>query len=152
MECLSCRSISGEKRISPGPTVYESVYWLVEHAYPTSLQGGLVIVLKRHAEALHELSKEEFAELAEIQYRLAQTMHQYTQVEKEYMACFAEGLGFNHIHIHFVAKPKDLPAELKGPAVFKSLQVDEEHAVPPDQIKAYCEDLREKFASHTRFL
>ena len=147
MECLSCRSISGEKRISPGPTIYEGTYWLVEHAYPTSLQGWLVIVLKRHAEALHELSKEEFAELAEIQYRLAQIMRQDTQVEKEYMACFAEGSGFNHIHIHFVAKPKDLPAELKGPAVFKVLQVDEAHAVPPDAIKAYCEDVREKFVS-----
>jgi diadenosine tetraphosphate (Ap4A) HIT family hydrolase len=80
MECLSCRSISGEKRISPGPVIYEGTYWLVDHAYPTSHLGWLVIVLKRHAEALHELSREEFAELAEIQYKLAQVMRRDTRV------------------------------------------------------------------------
>jgi hypothetical protein len=48
MECHSCRSISGEKRISPGPFIYEGAYWLVDPAYPTSHLGWLVIVLKRH--------------------------------------------------------------------------------------------------------
>ena len=67
MECFSCRSISGDKRISPGPYIHEGNYWLVDHAYPTSLKGWLVIVLKRHVEALHELSQEEFKELADIQ-------------------------------------------------------------------------------------
>src|SRR5579863_8262585 len=115
MECLSCRSISGEKRISPGPVIYEGTYWLVDHAYPTSHLGWLVIVLKRHAEALHELSRAEFAELAEIQYKLAQVMGKNPHVEKEYIACFGEVPGFNHIHVHFVPRPKNLSAELKGP-------------------------------------
>jgi diadenosine tetraphosphate (Ap4A) HIT family hydrolase len=145
MECLSCRSISGEKRISPGPIIYEGTYWLVDHAYPTSHLGWLVIVLKRHAEALHELSREEFAELAEIQYKLAQVMRQDPHVEKEYLACFAESPGFSHIHIHFVPRPKNLPAELKGPAVFELLRVDEVHAVLPDTLSAFCEDFKEKF-------
>lgn len=147
MECLSCRSISGEKRISPGPFIHEGAYWLVDHAYPTSHLGWLVIVLKRHAEALHELSRAEFAELAEIQYRLAQVMHQDAQIEKEYMMLFAEAPGFSHIHIHFVPKPTNLPAELKGPSIFTLLKVDEEHAVPPDTIRAFCEDFRAKFVS-----
>ena len=146
MECLSCLSISGEKRISPGPIIYEGIYWLVDHAYPTSLPGWLVIVLKRHAEALHELSQDEFAELATIQHRLAQVMHHDAAIEKEYTMCFAESSGFQHIHVHFVAKPRDLPAELKGPQVFRALQVDEAHAVPPEQIRAYCEAFRERFA------
>ena len=145
MECLSCRSISGEKRISPGPFIYEGTYWLVDHAYPTSHLGWLVIVLKRHAEALHELSREEFAELGEIQYKLAQVMRQDTRVEKEYMMCFSEAAGFKHIHVHFVPRPKNLPEELKGPDVFALLRVDEAHAVLPDALRAFCEDFREKF-------
>ena len=56
MECWTCKSNLGEKRISPGPTIYEGKYWLVEHAYPIKMIGWLVIVLKRHAEALHELT------------------------------------------------------------------------------------------------
>ena len=145
MECHSCRSISGEKRISPGPFIHEGAYWLVDHAYPTSHLGWLVIVLKRHAEALHDLSREEFAELAEIQYKLAHVMRQDTRVEKEYMMLFAEALGFNHIHIHFVPKPKDLPARLKGPAIFKKLKVTKARAVLPDAIRAFCEQFRAKF-------
>ena len=70
MECWTCKSNTGEKRISPGPTIFEGEYWLVEHAYPVKTIGWLVIVLKRHAEALHELTPEEFAELAQIQARL----------------------------------------------------------------------------------
>jgi hypothetical protein len=30
MECYTCKSISGEKRISPGPTLYDGKFWLVE--------------------------------------------------------------------------------------------------------------------------
>ncbi|MGO8946882.1 MAG: hypothetical protein ACLQUY_04295 [Ktedonobacterales bacterium] len=50
------------------PSSYEGTHWVVDHAYPTSHLGWLVIVLKRHVEALHELRKEEFVELAEIEY------------------------------------------------------------------------------------
>src|SRR5579863_4715086 len=147
MECLSCRSISGEKRISPGPVIYEGTYWLVDHAYPTSHLGWLVIVLKRHAEALHELSREEFAELAEIQYKLAQVMRQDTRVEKEYMMCFSEAAGFKHIHVHFVPRPESLPPRLTGPAIFKKLKVTHARAVPPDTLRAFCEEFRAKFVA-----
>ena len=90
MECLSCLSLQGIQRISPGPIIYEGRSWVVEHAYPTSLKGWLVIVLKRHVEALHDLTREEFQELADIQYRLAQVMRFRASIEKEYMMCFAE--------------------------------------------------------------
>jgi diadenosine tetraphosphate (Ap4A) HIT family hydrolase len=145
MECLSCRSVSGEKRISPGPYIHEGNYWLVDHAYPASLKGWLVIVLRRHVEALHELSQEEFSELADIQYKLAQVMRTDAFTEKEYMMCFAEGENFHHIHIHFVAKPENLPAEAKGPRIFSMLNIDEQHAIPATELKAFCEKLKEKY-------
>ena len=49
-ECWSCPSLSGERRISPGPFIHDGRYWMVDHAYPTRLPGWLVLVLKRHAE------------------------------------------------------------------------------------------------------
>lgn len=54
--CFTCLSNTGERRISPGKTIYEGQHWLVEHAYPCGLVGWLVIVLRRHAQALHELT------------------------------------------------------------------------------------------------
>ena len=143
MECRVCQSLEGIERISPGPFIYEGQYWLVDHAYPTSLKGWLVIVPKRHVEALHELSHEEFRELADIQYRLAHVMQSRASIEKEYMMCFSEGEHFHHVHIHFVAKPGDLPQEAKGPRIFSYLKDDQQSAVPPDEIKALSEELKE---------
>jgi len=62
VECFTCQSISGEKRISPGPTIHTAKFWLVEHAYPGKLKGWLVLALKRHVQALHELTRDEFLE------------------------------------------------------------------------------------------
>lgn len=142
VECFTCQNISGIRRISPGPFIYEGQYWLVDHAYPTSLKGWLVIVLKRHAEALHALRKEELHELADIQYQLAQVLSTTVLAEKEYMMCFAEAEHHHHIHIHFIAKPKDLPPEAKGANIFSLLHVDQQGAVPAVEIKAFSEELQ----------
>jgi diadenosine tetraphosphate (Ap4A) HIT family hydrolase len=147
MECLSCLSLKGIQRISPGPFIYEGNYWVVDHAYPTSLKGWLVIVTWRHVEALHDLTHEEFKELADIQYRLAKVLGSSSTIEKEYMMCFAEAERFHHIHIHFVAKPRDLPQEAKGPRIFSCLNVDQQSAVSPDEIKRLSEELKEALST-----
>jgi diadenosine tetraphosphate (Ap4A) HIT family hydrolase len=143
-KCLTCLNLSGERRISPGPYIYEGTHWIVDHAYPTTHLGWLVILPKRHVEALHELTRQEFQELAEIEYRLVQVMHTDSSVLKEYMMCFAEGQGFAHVHIHVVPRPVDLPAEIKGPRVFALLAVDAEHAIPAQEITAFCEEFTRK--------
>jgi diadenosine tetraphosphate (Ap4A) HIT family hydrolase len=146
MEFWTCKSNTGEKRISPGPTIFEGKYWLVEHAYPVKTIGWLVIVLKRHAEALHELTTEEFTELAQIQAKLTKVLFEELHCEKEYISCYAEAEHFYHIHFHVFAKPPDLPNELKGGKSFALLKVTDEEAVPPNQIIAFCELLRDRFA------
>jgi diadenosine tetraphosphate (Ap4A) HIT family hydrolase len=144
MECWTCKSNSGEKRISPGPTIYEGNYWLVEHAYPVKVVGWLVIVLKRHAEALHELTAEEFAELGHIQAKLIKVLFEELHCEKEYVSCYAEMEHFRHIHFHVFAKPPDFPEELKGGRSFALLKVTLEEAVPPGKIIAFCELLKNR--------
>ena len=145
MECWTCKSNTGEKRISPGPTIFEGKYWLVEHAYPVKTTGWLVVVLKRHAEALHELTTEEFAELAQIQAKLVHFLYEELHCEKEYISCYAETEHFYHIHFHVFAKPFNFPDELKGGKSFALLKVSAEEAVPPDEIIAFCELLRDRF-------
>jgi diadenosine tetraphosphate (Ap4A) HIT family hydrolase len=140
--CHTCRSSAGEKRISPGPTIYEGRFWLVEHAYPTALKGWLVIVLKRHAEALHELTADEFAELGELQGWLAKLLRAEIGCQKEYSVCFAEMAGFYHIHFHIIPRAADLSDELKGGKIFAMLKVNEAEAVPPEEIRQFCEHLR----------
>ncbi|HZS79683.1 MAG TPA: HIT domain-containing protein [Ktedonobacteraceae bacterium] len=144
MVCLTCLSLSGESRISPGPIIYEGTHWVVDHAYPTTHPGWLVVLPKRHVEALHELTKEEFLELAEIEYRLVQVMRLEPAVQKEYLMCFSEGEGFHHVHFHVVPKPVDLPAHLKGPRIIELLKVSREEAIPAPELTAFCEEFRRK--------
>ena len=145
MTCLTCLSNSGEKRISPGPTIYAGAYWYLEHSYPTSLKGWLVVVLKRHVEALHELTAQEFAELGIIQARATKLLFETLDCEKEYVMCLAESEGFHHIHFHIVPKPRNLPDELKATRIFALLKVTAEEALPPQAVKAFCELLRERW-------
>lgn len=146
MECWICKSNSGERRISPGPTIFEGKYWFVEHAYPVKVIGWLVIVLKRHAEALHELTVEEFAELEQIQARTVHVLYEELHCEKEYTSCYAEMEHFRHIHVHVFARPPDWPDELKGGHSFALLKVTPEEAVPPKEISSFCEFLKSRLA------
>lgn len=147
MDCYTCLSISGERRISPGPTIFEGEHWLIEHAYPCGMVGWLVLVLKRHAEALHELSREEFSELAELQHKTTKLLHDELNSAKEYVVCFAEAAHFNHIHFHIISRPSDLPSELRGPGIFSMLKVTEDEAVSRDEVRAFCERLRDVFTT-----
>ena len=142
MDCYTCRSLSGERRISPGPTIYEGRYWLIEHAYPARLKGWLVIVLKRHAEALHEMTREEFVELGELQALAVRLLHEALDSAKEYVVCFAEKEHFQHAHFHVVARSHDLPDELKGTKIFAMINVTEAEALPREEIGTFCDMLK----------
>lgn len=121
----------------------------MEHAYPVRVIGWLVIVLKRHAEALHELTVDEFAELGVLQFRLTRFLFEELHCEKEYISCYAEMEHFRHIHVHVFARPPDLPDELKGGKSFALLKVTHEDAVPADEIAAICARLRSRFHDDT---
>ena len=142
--CLSCQSIAGEARISPGPVIYEGQYWLVEHAYPSALKSWLVIVLKRHAEALHELTVDEYAELGELQGRVIKLLHEETGCLKEYVVCYAEKAGFYHIHFHIIPRAANLPDELIGGKMFAMLKVEKDQAVEPEEIRLFCEHIKKR--------
>ncbi|HEV2238515.1 MAG TPA: HIT domain-containing protein [Ktedonobacterales bacterium] len=141
MDCSVCPSVAGERRISPGATIYDGQFWMVEHAYPTTHPGWLVLVLKRHAEALHELSAAELAELGALQARTVRALAAVLRSQKEYIACYSEGEHFHHIHIHVVARPADLPPERRGPRSFSLLAVTPAEALPAERVRALCDAL-----------
>jgi diadenosine tetraphosphate (Ap4A) HIT family hydrolase len=145
MNCRVCKSISGESPISPGSAICEGQYWRLEHAYPSQLKGWLVIVLKRHAQALHELSAVELQELAIIQASATRVLFKELDCEKEYAACFGDKEGFNHVHFHIIPKARNLPEGLRGTKVFAAINVAESEAIPRDEIGAFCEKLRGVF-------
>ena len=144
-ECLSCLGLKGTPRISPGPPIHIGEYWQVEHAYPSALLGWLVIALRRHATALHELTSAEFLELGVLLEKAVRVIHQQLGTSKEYAACYAEQGGFEHIHFHVVPRAEDMPHEFRGAGSFALLTVPRTEAVDPDTVRAFCEGLRATF-------
>jgi diadenosine tetraphosphate (Ap4A) HIT family hydrolase len=141
-ECLSCLGLLGTPRISPGPPIYVGTYWQVEHAYPSKLVGWLVIALRRHAVALHELTSAEFTELGSVLELTVRALHGALGPAKEYAACYAEAHGFEHIHFHVVPRAHDMPEELMGAGSFELIRVSKSDAADPMVVKVFCESLQ----------
>ncbi len=104
-----------------------------------------MIVLKRHAEALHELSGAEIAELGRLMEKSSNVLHDVLGTKKEYVALFAEAEHFNHLHVHVIARSVDLASELTGVGIFKMLKVEEPEVIAPEEIKSFCEELQAHF-------
>lgn len=139
--CPVCRSNSGVERISPGEPIYEARHWLVEHAYPTSMRGWLVIVLKRHAEALHDLTRDESEELGRMQWAVSRALHRDTACLKEYAMFFAEQPRFSHVHVHMVPRAGDLDPELRGSKVFAHLKAPPGEVLDRVEVARICHRL-----------
>lgn len=107
--------------------------------------GWLVIVLRRHAVALHELTGEEFRELGSVLEMTVRALHAALGTAKEYAACYAEARGFEHIHFHVVPRAHDMPEELLGAGSFELLRVSRSGAADPASVKAFCESLQKAF-------
>lgn len=145
-DCYSCQANSGIRRISPGPRIFEGRFWNLEHGYPTGLLGWLVVVLKRHARALHELSTAELHELGEVAGRAAAALHELLGAELEYLGLFAEGEHFQHVHVHVVPRAVDLAPEHRGPGLFSRLPPAAGATVPAEEVADLCRRLRQQLS------
>jgi HAD superfamily hydrolase (TIGR01662 family) len=130
--CSTCQSVQGKISLKNAPRILETTHWLVEHAHPTSVQGWLVLVLRRHALSLHELTPAEAAEFGRLLPLACQALHLTLQTEKEYVMQFAEKEGFGHVHFHVIARLPNWPDGLKGPAVFSGLGAQVENPLPAE--------------------
>lgn len=138
--CATCRSVSGVAPISPGERISESPAWVLEHAYPTSLRGWLVIVLRRHAEALHDLTPDELGELGELLRVASAGLRAETGCLKEYVLCLAEAPGFQHLHFHIVPRAHDLPEEQVAAKIL--IHLKPEVPLEPGVVVETCRSLR----------
>lgn len=136
--CYSCEALRGERHISPRQRIFEGEWWVVEHAWPTSVVGWVVLVLRRHVGALHELAADEFTEMGTLLARVVQALHAETGCAKEYLACFAEAEHFQHVHIHVVPRATGLPQELQGPRIFTLLDPADGSQAALAEVRAFC--------------
>jgi diadenosine tetraphosphate (Ap4A) HIT family hydrolase len=107
-------------------------YWDVVHSFNTALPGWLVLVCRRHVEAVHELTDDEATELGLLLRRVSLALREVTGCLKTYVIQFAEAEGHPHVHFHVVPRMADQPADRRGPQVFGYLGVPEGERVGED--------------------
>ena len=123
--CRSCLFVQRrDAGLAPdGDAIARFAHWDVVHAMATSVEGWLVLVLRRHLTALADLSQAEAAELGLLVRSASQALAEVVGCEKTYMAQFAEHPDHQHVHVHVVPRPAGSPPEHLGPAVFQRLEV-----------------------------
>lgn len=120
-ECYSCDRNAEFDELPPRERVAADDLWRVAHAFDSVLPGWLILLPRRHVTTLAELTDAEAAGLGGWQVRLSRALAAVTGCAKTYVAQFADGPGFAHVHFHVVPRQPDLPAELLGPRIFRLL-------------------------------
>lgn len=87
-----------------------------------AVPGWMVIAPVRHVEQWDDLSPPDRKELGELIGKVAEALRSATDAEKIYVNVFAEVVA--HLHVHVIARAKDLPEEMRGPRIFQVAGAD----------------------------
>ena len=152
MSCDTCRLVARRDagEAPPWDQIVRTPLYDVVHAYNTSLPGWLVIVLRRHAAALDELTEDEAAALGHLVRATSVALKTVTGCAKTYIMQFAEADGHNHVHVHVVPRHALLPAEARGANIFRYLGITDDTRLEDDamnevagQLQVVLDDLLE---------
>ena len=105
----------------PRPCVtwpHRSEGWDVVHSYDSSLEGWLVLVVRRHITAVADLTDAEARELGPLIKGVSGALHDAVGCEKTYVAQFAEHPDHPHVHVHVIPRAPDLAETARGPGIF----------------------------------
>lgn len=148
--CRTCELVERRDR-DEAPrwdSILRTPHWDVVHAFDTSHEGWLVLAARRHVAAVADLSEDEAAELGPLLHRVSRALHAALGCEKTYIAQFAEHPDHRHVHVHVVARPPDLPGELRGPRIFATLGADDRHRVTDERMDEIADLVAASLADH----
>ena len=131
--CYSCRQEVAER--SDREWVWSDDRWRVAHAFDSALRGWLVLLPRRHVEALDELTVEEAAEMGPLLRALTAALREETGCVKTYVLLLAEAEGYAHLHMHVVPRLPDQPTDRRGPRIFGYLSAE-----PGDRVSVVEQD------------
>jgi diadenosine tetraphosphate (Ap4A) HIT family hydrolase len=114
--------------------IHRTQYWDVVHSYNTALPGWLVLVIRRHIEAIAEMTEDEAVELGILIHHVSVALKEITGCVKTYVIQFAEAAEHPHVHFHIVPRMADQPEERRSTKIFGYLGVPVEERVSSDEM------------------
>lgn len=130
--------------------IHRTKHWDIVHSYNTALPGWLVIVARRHIEAIHDLTPDEAAELGVLVRQVSVALREVTGCLKTYVVQFAEAAEHPHVHFHIVPRMADQPDEYRSTRVFAYLGVGEEERVGEARMNEIAARIRPLLQSQTQ--
>lgn len=116
--CYSCEH-NAQLALRPHEQIFDDGLWRVTHSFNSTWLGWLVLVLRRHARSLGELTADEAAVFGWLVPALSRVLEAELQVPKAYVLFLAEQEGFDHLHVHVIARP---PEYARSIHVFQLIQ------------------------------
>ncbi len=151
-DCVSCQLMRKRDadEAPPWDSIYRSDFWDVVHAYNTSYRGWLVLVARRHIEALDELTFAEAADLGALLRETSQALKRHTGCQKTYVMQFAESADHPHVHFHIVPRMPDQAPDDIAYRVMRHLGVPLTERCSEDEMNALALAIRGQLESMRR--
>ena len=128
-QCDACLRNQDIPSLPEWDRAYVTEYWRLAHAW-SALEGWLVLIPRRHVQALDELTDPEAAEIGPLLAAATAALRELVACEKTYVMLFAEQEGHEHLHFHVVPRMRGFEKEHTGPGVFEFLRRPESEWVP----------------------
>ena len=143
--CKTCQLIS-RRDLSEAPLwdcIYRAEYWDVVHSYNSSLAGWLVLVARRHIEAIADLAPAEAVELGTLLRQVSVALQKVTGCAKTYVVQFAEHPEHPHVHFHVIPRMSDQPEDKRSMGIFAYLGVEEADRVSEPRMNDISQKVRD---------
>ncbi|HTX00475.1 MAG TPA: hypothetical protein VMD59_16975 [Acidimicrobiales bacterium] len=124
--------------------------WDVVHAYDTSLEGWMVLVLRRHATSIAQLTEVEATALGRLSVAVSGGLSEITGCAKTYLAQFAEHPEHRHVHVHVIPRATNLPDDEIGPRIFTRLGADPDGRVSEARMNEIGRAMRDRLIAWGR--
>ena len=112
--------------------IHRTQFWDVVHSYNTALPGWMVLVVRRHIEAIDELTENEAVELGILLRQVSAALREVTGCSKTYVVQFAEHQEHPHVHFHVIPRMANQPEDRRSTRIFGYVGVSEEERVTED--------------------
>jgi diadenosine tetraphosphate (Ap4A) HIT family hydrolase len=134
--CTTCELINRRDtgEVPLWDRIHRTRFWDIVHSYNTALPGWLVLVVRRHIEAIDELTEDEAAELGQLVRQVSIALKEVTGCIKTYVIQFAEQADHPHVHFHIVPRRVNQPEDRRSTQVFKYLGVPDEERVTEEHM------------------
>ena len=115
--CSECDLAAGGSALDVAP-LRRGPFLVHARPEPPPVPGWMVVAPTRHVEQVDELTAEELLALGPLLGQVAAALRSCTPTAKVYVSVFAEVLA--HLHVHVIARPPGLAAELRGARIFQA--------------------------------